>query len=132
MRTPRLSEWFKLPSRCATRSLSRLSVALIRLLSQVGYTHLDTAAGYGNEEAVGSVVRASGKPREHFHVTTKLADHFHVAESFEASYKALNLEYIDLWLMHWPQVRCDLDLRHFMLIVRPAGERLGHGHGASF
>ncbi|GJN88260.1 hypothetical protein Rhopal_001225-T1 [Rhodotorula paludigena] len=75
---------------------------MVQTAIEVGYTHLDTSAGYGNEEAVGSVVRASGKPREHFHVTTKLADHFRVAESFEASYKALNLGYIDLWLMHWP------------------------------
>ncbi|GAA6008889.1 aldo/keto reductase family protein [Rhodotorula paludigena] len=79
------------------------TLRMVHTAIEVGYTHLDTAAGYGNKEAVGSVVRASGKPREHFHVTTKLADHFHVAESFEASYKALNLEYIDLWLMHWPQ-----------------------------
>jgi len=72
---------------------------------KTGYRHIDTASGYGNEEAVGKAIRDSGIPREKIFVTTKLTgkDHGRVAEGFEGSFKALNVGYIDLYLMHWPQ-----------------------------
>lgn len=69
-----------------------------------GYRHLDTAAGYYNEELVGKAVRESGLPREDLFVTTKLRprDAHRVREAFEDSLKALDIGYIDLYLMHWP------------------------------
>lgn len=72
---------------------------------KLGYRHLDTAYGYGNEEAVGRAIRDSGVPREEIFLTTKLTGKHHgtVKEGFEISMKALNAEYIDLYLMHWPQ-----------------------------
>lgn len=72
---------------------------------KAGYRHVDTADGYGNEEEVGRAIRDSGIPRKDIFVTTKLnnTDHHRVAEAFERSLKALDIEYIDLWLMHWPQ-----------------------------
>ncbi|KAI0339204.1 Aldo/keto reductase [Trametopsis cervina] len=72
---------------------------------KAGYRHIDTAAGYGNEEAVGRAIRDSGIPRAEIFVTTKLAnaDHHRVAEAFETSFKKLNIEYVDLYLVHWPQ-----------------------------
>ncbi|KAF9453991.1 aldo/keto reductase [Macrolepiota fuliginosa MF-IS2] len=72
---------------------------------KAGYRHFDTAAGYGNEKQVGEAIRASGIPREEIYITTKLAnsDHHRVREAFESSLKELDCEYIDLYLMHWPQ-----------------------------
>jgi len=72
----------------------------------VGYKHIDTAMYYHNEEAVGKAIRNSGVPREEIFVTTKMwnADQRSgkVKEAFEASLKRLNLDYIDLYLIHWP------------------------------
>ncbi|KIJ53588.1 hypothetical protein M422DRAFT_241825 [Sphaerobolus stellatus SS14] len=70
-----------------------------------GYRHFDTAAGYGNEEAVGKAIRESGIPREEIFVTTKLGSEVHhtVKEAFESSLEKIGLGYIDLWFMHWPQ-----------------------------
>ncbi|KAL1746183.1 NADP-dependent oxidoreductase domain-containing protein [Schizophyllum fasciatum] len=72
---------------------------------KVGYRHFDTASGYGNEEAVGRAVRESGIPRNEVFVTTKLPNvgHHRVRESFEESLAALGLDYVDLYLVHWPQ-----------------------------
>ncbi|ORX35164.1 Aldo/keto reductase [Kockovaella imperatae] len=70
-----------------------------------GYRHIDTAFGYGNEQAVGKAVRDSGIPRQEIFVTTKLTNSYHgkVQQGFEESFKALNIDYIDLFLVHWPQ-----------------------------
>ncbi|KZP11457.1 aado/keto reductase [Athelia psychrophila] len=68
-----------------------------------GYRHFDTAAGYENEKFVGDAIRASGIPRNEIFLTTKLHDHIHVQQAFEDSLRLLDLEYIDLYLMHWPQ-----------------------------
>jgi len=70
-----------------------------------GYRHFDTAAGYGNEKQVGEAIRDSGVPRSEIYLTTKLAngDHHRVREAFEESLTALDCEYVDLYLLHWPQ-----------------------------
>ncbi|KAF8064090.1 reductase AKOR2 [Lyophyllum atratum] len=69
---------------------------------KAGYRHIDTAQVY---RAVGEAIKESGIPREQIFITTKLdATHQHiVAETFEASLKALGVDYIDLFLIHWPQ-----------------------------
>jgi 2,5-diketo-D-gluconate reductase A len=73
---------------------------------QTGYRLIDTAAGYGNEEAVGKAVRQSGVPREEIFVTTKLwisdAGHERTRKAFERSMQRLQLEYLDLYLIHQP------------------------------
>ncbi|KAF9464290.1 Aldo/keto reductase [Collybia nuda] len=72
---------------------------------KAGYRHFDTAAGYGNEAQVGAAIRASGIPRSEIYITTKLGvNHTNVKESFEASLKELDCGYIDLYLIHWPQI----------------------------
>ncbi|KAF7792257.1 hypothetical protein EIP86_003293 [Pleurotus ostreatoroseus] len=70
-----------------------------------GYRHFDTASGYHNEEAVGKAIRESDVPRGEIFVTTKLWNgcHHRVHEAFEESLAALDIGYIDLYLMHWPQ-----------------------------
>jgi diketogulonate reductase-like aldo/keto reductase len=71
-----------------------------------GYRHIDTAAGYYNEAGVGAAVRASSLTREELFVTTKLRNGDQGYEStlaaFEDSRSALGLEYVDLYLIHWP------------------------------
>jgi diketogulonate reductase-like aldo/keto reductase len=72
----------------------------------VGYRHIDTATVYGNEADVGAAIRESGIPRDQLWVTTKLWNDDHGADrprrALEASLRRLGLDYIDLWLMHWP------------------------------
>jgi 2,5-diketo-D-gluconate reductase A len=71
---------------------------------EAGYRHIDTASAYGNEEGVGRAVRASGIPREKLFVTTKLFnnDHERAEEAFDESLSRLGLDYVDLYLIHWP------------------------------
>jgi len=71
---------------------------------EAGYRHIDTAAAYGNEAGVGAAIAASGIPREEIFITTKLrnGEHATAAEAFEASRKALGVDVIDLYLIHWP------------------------------
>ncbi|TFK81028.1 Aldo/keto reductase [Polyporus arcularius HHB13444] len=72
---------------------------------KLGYRHIDTAYGYFNEEKVGKAIRESGVPRSEIFLTTKLPNHHHdyVAESLEESLEKLGVDYVDLYLMHWPQ-----------------------------
>ncbi|MFF4345937.1 aldo/keto reductase [Streptomyces sp. NPDC001530] len=71
-----------------------------------GYRHLDTAAVYGNEEAVGRAIKASGIARSELFVTTKLWVHDGgedgTKRAFDASLKRLGLDYLDLYLIHQP------------------------------
>jgi len=71
-----------------------------------GYRSIDTAAIYNNEEGVGKAIRNSGIPREKLFITTKVwnADQGYnsAISAFQASRKRLGLEYIDLYLIHWP------------------------------
>ena len=71
-----------------------------------GYRLIDTAASYGNEEAVGKAIKRSGVPREDLFITTKLwiqSDGYNgTKRAFENSLKRLQLDYVDLYLMHQP------------------------------
>jgi diketogulonate reductase-like aldo/keto reductase len=73
---------------------------------EAGYRLIDTAAAYGNEAAVGRAVNASGIPREEIYVTTKLAvadqGFGNSQDAARASLERLGLDYVDLYLIHWP------------------------------
>ncbi len=73
---------------------------------EVGYRHIDTAAVYGNERGVGEAIRESGLPREEIFVTTKLWNEDvrkgAFQEALEHSLELLGLEFVDLYLVHWP------------------------------
>ncbi|GAA6054895.1 hypothetical protein JCM3770_004272 [Rhodotorula araucariae] len=94
--------WMGLPA-AAGSATNAETLEMVKNALEAGYTHFDTAAGYGNEEAVGKALRESRRPRTSYFVTTKVIDHVNLVESFEASLNKLDLEYIDLFLMHWPQ-----------------------------
>jgi diketogulonate reductase-like aldo/keto reductase len=83
-------------------------VAVSSVLSalEAGYRHIDTAQGYGNEESVGIAVKKSGIKREEIFITSKLANNDHGYErtmaAFEGTMKRLDMDYLDLYLIHWP------------------------------
>jgi 2,5-diketo-D-gluconate reductase A len=82
----------------------RACVDAVRWALELGYRHIDTAQAYGNEESVGEGLRESGLEREEVFITTK----FHpgrkdpVAE-IERSLERLRVDYVDLYIVHWPQ-----------------------------
>lgn len=83
----------------------------VRAAIEIGYRLIDTAAIYHNEAGVGEGVRASGVPREELFVTSKLwnADQGYdrTIAAFEASLERLGMDYLDLYLIHWPQPMYD-------------------------
>ena len=84
----------------------RVTIDAVKAALEAGYRNIDTAAIYGNEKEVGEGIRESGIPREDIFVTTKLwnADRGYdkTMKAFENSLKTLGMEYVDLYLIHWP------------------------------
>ena len=82
------------------------AVQSVRCALDAGYTHIDTAQAYGNEASVGKAIRLCGIPRKDLFITTKLWNQNHSYEltmrSFEESMDKLGLDYLDLFLIHWP------------------------------
>jgi diketogulonate reductase-like aldo/keto reductase len=80
--------------------------AAVRSALEAGYRHVDTARIYGNEADVGAAIRESGLPRSEVFVTTKLwnEDQGYDAalRAFEGALQRLGMEYVDLFLLHWP------------------------------
>ncbi|KAG1114593.1 hypothetical protein G6F42_014144 [Rhizopus arrhizus] len=78
----------------------------VKTAIEAGYRHIDAAFVYGNEKQVGQAIKDSGVPREELFITTKLWNTCHrpelVQAAFEKSLENLQLEYLDLYLMHWP------------------------------
>jgi len=79
---------------------------VVKTALSVGYRHIDTAMYYHNETAVGKAIKESGIPREEIFVTTKMWNDDQrsgkVKEAFEDSLKRLDMDYLDLYLIHWP------------------------------
>jgi 2,5-diketo-D-gluconate reductase A len=97
---------------------------------QAGYRHIDTAAAYRNERGVAAAIAAAGLAREEIFVTTKLWNEQQGFDStlaaFEKSLEALDLDHIDLYLIHWPVPARDLYLdtwRAFERIHAEGGSR---------
>ncbi len=83
-----------------------VAVAAVKEALACGYRHIDTAFGYQNEESVGRGLVESGIPRDEVFITTKLTNEMHGYEAtrkgFEISMDKLGLDYLDLYLIHWP------------------------------
>lgn len=82
------------------------TAAAVTAALEAGYRSIDTAAMYRNEQGVGAAIAQSGLAREELFVTTKLNNNAHGRQAaipaFEASLQALGLDYVDLYLIHWP------------------------------
>ncbi|KQM24054.1 hypothetical protein ASL10_11900 [Frigoribacterium sp. Leaf8] len=87
-----------------------------------GYRLLDTALNYGNEAAVGAAIRDTDVPRDDLVVTTKLPGRHHgfdeALASFDESRANLGLDFVDLYLIHWPLPRIDKYVEAFKAFVR--------------
>ncbi|GEP19046.1 aldo/keto reductase [Pediococcus argentinicus] len=78
----------------------------VKAALEAGYRHIDTAAAYGNEDSVGKAIKDSGIPRQDIFLTSKLwnVDHGYeeAKKALDASLDKLGVEYLDLYLIHWP------------------------------
>lgn len=79
---------------------------MVQLAIETGYRHIDTATNYGNEEAVGRGIKASGIKRDDLYLTTKLMNPDHSYDlakaAIDKSLQLLEVDYVDLYLIHWP------------------------------
>jgi 2,5-diketo-D-gluconate reductase A len=100
---------------------------------EVGYRLIDTAAVYGNEAAVGRAIAASGIPRAELFVTTKIAN---ADQGFQASQDAarvsvdrLGLDYVDLFLIHWPMAQLGKYVDTFGGLIQARGDGITRSIG---
>lgn len=94
----------------------------------LGYRSIDTAAIYANESGVGKGIRASGIPRDQIFVATKLWHDSHAHGSsrpaFEASLERLGLDYVDLYMIHWPVPHAHLFVQAWESLIQLRDEGL--------
>jgi len=118
---------FQVPSRETEEAVARALTA--------GYRHIDTAAAYGNEGPVGQAIHASGIPRGEIFLTTKCFndDHGHdkAKHAFKQSLERLELEHIDLYLIHWPVPAHDLYVETWQAFIELQAEGLVRAIGVS-
>ncbi|GGX59952.1 aldo/keto reductase [Streptomyces minutiscleroticus] len=111
------------------------TTAAVASALEAGYRSVDTAAVYGNEAGVGKALAASGIRRDELFVTTKLwnADQGYDAtlKAFDASLAALGLEYVDLYLIHWPAPARDLYRETWKAIEKLVADGLVRTAGVS-
>lgn len=95
---------------------------------EAGYRHLDTARRYENEKMIGNAIQNSGIHRRELFLTSKVwktdLGYDHTLRSFEASIKDLGVQYLDLFLIHWPQSAPDADWKPLLKETWKAMERL--------
>jgi 2,5-diketo-D-gluconate reductase A len=111
------------------------TIEVATLAFQAGYRHIDTAAAYGNEAEVGQAFRASGLDRDEVFITTKCFNHDH---GYEAARKAchnslhrLELDFVDLYLIHWPVPSQDKYVETWKAFIELQGEGLVRSIGVS-
>lgn len=79
---------------------------IVEYALETGYRHIDTAQAYYNEEEIGEILKSSSIPRKEIFITTKLDNSNHGYEeaiaAFERSLERLKIDYLDLYLIHWP------------------------------
>jgi 2,5-diketo-D-gluconate reductase A len=94
------------PGRDSSAQRMAATADIVGQALELGYRHIDTAQMYGNERGVGEAIARSGLPREELWITSKLGNGNHrpedVRSSFDESLNTLGLDYLDLFLVHWP------------------------------
>jgi 2,5-diketo-D-gluconate reductase A len=102
---------------------------------ETGYRHIDTAAAYRNEEGVGQAIRASGLGRDEVFVTTKCPNPAHgydaAREALAGSLERLGLDFVDLYLIHWPIPSKDLYVETWKAFADMQSEGLATSIGVS-
>lgn len=97
------------------------AVAAVRSAVETGYRLVDSAVNYENEAEVGRALRESGVPREQVQVTTKVPGRFHqhdlAVRCVEDSLRAMQLDYLDLCLIHWPNPSVGLYVEAWQALV---------------
>jgi methylglyoxal/glyoxal reductase len=127
----------KLPLRSGTTSIPQVGLGVwqaaagattkeaVSTAIKLGYRHVDTARIYGNEKDVGAAVREADVPRDQLFITTKLWNDDHgfdrALKAFDASLSRLGLEYVDLYLIHWPVGGKRLDTWRAMERIKSEG-----------
>lgn len=93
---------------------------------ELGYRHVDTAENYGNEAGVGEGLRHSGVPREDLFITTKFNREWHSVEgvhtAWENAVRKLGVDYLDLFLIHWPNPDQDTYIQAWEGLIRLRAE----------
>src|SRR3954467_7185898 len=99
----------------------------------LGYRHIDTAKAYGNEAQVGQAIRAAGLSREEVFVTTKLwnSDHANAVGALKTSLGQLEMDYVDLYLIHWPAPGKDRYVEAWQALVEAQQQGLARAIGVS-
>lgn len=99
-----------------------VAVGAVQAALEAGYRHVDTAAAYQNEKGVGAGLRASGVSRGEVFITTKVWNenqgYDNALKAIEASLKRLQLDYLDLCLIHWPAPNRDLYLDTWRALIK--------------
>ena len=107
----------------------------VLLALEAGYRHIDTAAAYRNEGAVGQAVRASGLDRGEVFITTKCWNDDQGRErarrAFDGSLKRLEVDHLDLYLIHWPVPAHDLYVETWRTFIELRDEGLVRSIGVS-
>jgi len=102
---------------------------------EIGYRHIDNAAVYQNEEGVGRALAESGIPREELFITTKLWNTDQGTDgprpALEESLRKLGLDYVDLYLIHWPAPQRNLYVESWRALEQLHGEGLARSIGVS-
>jgi 2,5-diketo-D-gluconate reductase A len=102
---------------------------------EAGYRHIDTAAIYGNEEGVGRAIAASGIPRDELFVTTKLWNDDQGTDSafaaIDRSLEKLGLDFVDLYLIHWPTPKKDRYIESWHALEQIAADGKSRSIGVS-
>jgi len=112
-----------------------VAVDVVRLAIDLGYRRIDTAALYDNEQEVGAAVRKSGLDREELFVTTKIWNDRHgfaeASEAIDESLSRLNIDYVDMLLIHWPAPTQDKFLETWSALEAALSAGKTRGIGAS-
>jgi diketogulonate reductase-like aldo/keto reductase len=105
----------------------------VRDALEIGYRHIDTATFYENEADVGRAIKESSVPREEIFITTKLwpTDFPRASETFDNSLKLLGLDYLDLYLVHWPGSKTDVRHKVWDMMLGKKEQGKLHSLGAS-